>query len=300
MDKNNEKFRLAGISTFGLQWQPEYVNEVTFENLKNEFGINVIRLAMYTGEGGYCSGTEKMKQQMYDTVVKGINIATDLNMYVIVDWHMLGVDEGDNNPLYYLKESKEFFNKITNEFKDHDNILFEIMNEPCYVTWQDCKTYAEEVIPVIRNNMKDAIILVGNPQWSSDLASVAKDPLVGYDNIMYTFHFYANDNCHTDKIIQACEKDHLPVFITEHGGMDASGYGDLNFESLTSWYNVLDKYNISFIAWSLSNLNSSSCMFKTGSPKIDDVSDSNLKTWGIYYKFRVRKVMGLPIGSENK
>ena len=299
-DSHNEKFRLAGVSTFGLQWQPEYVNYDTFANLKSEFGANLVRLAMYTGEGGYCSGSSQMKKKMYDTVVKGIELATELNMYVIVDWHMLGVDDGDNNPLYYLDESKEFFDQITKQFSDHDNILFEIMNEPCYVTWSDCKEYAEEVIPVIRNNMPNAIILVGNPQWSSDLASVAKDPLVGYSNIMYTFHFYANDNTLTSKITTACETNKLPVFVTEHGGMDASGYGVINYTALKKWYTVLDKYNISMVAWSLSNLDSSSCMFKTSSTKLSDFSDSNLKEWGIFYKNRVRQMMGLSYDYHGK
>ncbi len=298
LDENDEKFRLVGVSTFGLQWQPQYVNYETFANLKDTFGVNLIRLAMYTAEGGYCNGGEQKKKQMYDTVVKGINIATELDMYVIVDWHMLGVDEGDNNPLFYLEESKEFFDKITKEFSDHDNILFEIMNEPCYVEWKDCKKYALEIMPVIRNNMPNAIILVGNPQWSSDLASVAKDPVTGFDNFMYTFHFYANDNTMTSKISTACGKNNLPVFITEHGGMDASGYGDINYSSLSQWYKILDKYNISFVAWSLSNLDSSSCMFKTGSPNLSDFSDDNLKEWGIYYKGRVREVMGLPISKN--
>jgi len=298
MDSHNEKFRLVGLSTFGLQWQGEYVNYSTIENMKNAFGANIIRFAFYTAEGGYCTANAATKEKLYQTLVNGIHYATELGLYVIVDWHMLGADEnyeGDSNPLFFMKESKEFFDKVTKEFSDYDNLLFEIMNEPSDCTWKDCKQYAEEVIPVIRKNMPNAVILVGNPQWSSDLASVASNPLTGYTNIMYTFHFYANDNCMTDKIVTAVKTKKLPVFITEHGGMDASGYGEINYTSLASWYKVLDQYNISFVAWSIANLDSSSCIFVTGSKKIDDFSDENLKEWGIYYKQRVRTVMGLPL-----
>lgn len=298
VDENGEKFRLAGVSSFGLQWQPEYINETTLSNLKNSFGINVIRLSMYTAENGYCTGGEKQKQIMYDRVVNGINIATKLNLYVIVDWHMLGADDNcieDENPLYFKEEAKEFFDRITLQFSDHENILFEIMNEPSgSATWADCKKYAEEVIPVIRENMPDAIVLVGNPLWTSDLESVAAKPLKGFTNIMYSFHFYANDNCMTSKISTANKKG-LPVFVTEHGGMEASGDGEINYTSLEKWYTILDRYNISFVAWSLSNLHTTSCMFKTGSKDIYSVDDSNLKEWGIYYKKRVRSVMGLPV-----
>lgn len=296
VDKNNEKFRLCGVSTFGLQWQPQYVNYETFKNLKIEFGINLIRLSLYTSEDGYCTGGIARQKQMYDTLVKGIKYATQLDMYVIVDWHMLGANgDGDNNPLHFKDEAVEFFDKVTTEFSDYDNILFEIMNEPSYCTWADCKEYALEVIPVIRKNMPNAIILVGNPQWSSDLTSVANDPITGYDNIMYTFHFYATDNTSTSKITTACSKNNLPVFVTEHGGMDADGDGVISYDSLDQWYTVLDRYNISMVAWSLSNLSTTSCMFKTNSSNITDVSDSNLKEWGIIYKNKVREVMGLPV-----
>lgn len=35
------------------------------------------------------------------------------------------------------------------------------------------------------------IILVGSPHWDQDLHLVAADPLQGFNNIMYTLHFYA-------------------------------------------------------------------------------------------------------------
>lgn len=55
----------------------------------------------------------------------------------------------------------------------------------------DVKSYAEDVIPVIRKNAKDAIIIVGTPTWSQDVDLAAKDPITGQENICYTCHFYA-------------------------------------------------------------------------------------------------------------
>lgn len=48
-DLSGEPVQLRGISTHGLSWFPQYVNEDTFRTLKNDFGCNVVRLAMYTG-----------------------------------------------------------------------------------------------------------------------------------------------------------------------------------------------------------------------------------------------------------
>ncbi|MBQ7275780.1 MAG: glycoside hydrolase family 5 protein [Bacilli bacterium] len=296
VDQNGDLMRLVGVSTHGLQWAGKYVNLSTFENMRNEFGINVMRLALYTGERGYCTSTPERAEELYQLVVDGINYCTALDMYVIVDWHMLGADttvDGDENPLYYKNEAIAFFDRITKEFIDHQNILFEIMNEPSGdTTWADCKEYANAVIPVIRKNMPKAVVLVGNPKWSADLVSVAKDPL-GFTNIMYTFHFYAADNTETGKIVTAI-KAKLPVFISEHGGMDADGDGEMNYNSLKKWYEVIDKYNLSFVAWNLSNTKGSASMFKTTTSTLDNFSDELLKEWGVYYKQRVREVVGLP------
>ena len=189
VNQEGEKIQLYGLSTHGIQWFGRYCNFDTLAAITSEFGINIVRFSMTTSEGGYCSGNTVVKEQMLQDLHEGINAATKLGLYVIVDWHMVGAtDPADKNPLTYLEESKEFFSYISEYYKGQDNILFEIMNEPNgSTTWADCKKYANEVIPCIRKN-SDGIILVGNPRWTADLNSVMKDPLVGYNNIMYTYH----------------------------------------------------------------------------------------------------------------
>lgn len=60
VDDNGNGVLLKGISTHGLAWYPDYVNEDCIRQLKEEWGVNVFRLAMYTAEyGGFCSGGDK-------------------------------------------------------------------------------------------------------------------------------------------------------------------------------------------------------------------------------------------------
>lgn len=294
VDENNELFQLIGISTHGLQWYGHYVNFATFDALHNEFGINVIRLSLTTAEGGYCESDDAKKEYFYQLVAEGIRIATKLDMYVIVDWHMVGAeDEKDKNPLTYKNESMAFFSRLSEEFKDYNNILYEIMNEPNgSTTWEDCKEYANLVIPCIRKNT-DAIILVGSNQWSSNLNAVMKSPLEGYDNIMYTYHFYAATHTSTSVLANAYDKG-FPVFVSEHGGMDSSGDGDINYTSIESWYHVMDSRNISYVAWNLSNSKGTSSIIKQFNTSLTDFSDEVLKEWGIYYKNHVRKRFNFP------
>ena len=293
VNQYGEKFQLFGLSTHGLQWFGRYANFDTIAAIQEAFGNNIIRFALYTDENGYCDGTPEKKQQMLEDLIEGVDAATELGLYVIIDWHMVGAENPlDKNPLTYLDESIEFFSYISEYYKDQDNILYEIMNEPNgSTTWAQCKRYAEQVIPVIRE-YSDGIILVGNPRWTADLNSVMQNPLVGYENIMYTYHFYAADHGNTTQVINAYSKG-FPVFISEFGFMDSSGDGALGLNNGERWKQVLDQRNISYVAWNISNSKGSASIFKEGSYDMVDVSDANLKEWGIYLKNWYRQKSGL-------
>ena len=56
-DESGNPVQLRGLSTHGIGWFPEYVNSELFSQFRNEWSVNVVRLAMYTAEGaGYCTG----------------------------------------------------------------------------------------------------------------------------------------------------------------------------------------------------------------------------------------------------
>ena len=210
VDKNGKKYQLKGVSTHGLAWFPEYVNKDAFQTLRDDWGANLIRLAMYTGEsGGYCQDGDKSK--LKSLVDDGVEYATELGMYVIIDWHILS----DNNPSMNQDEAIAFFDEMSAKYVDYDNVLYEICNEPNGSTsWSDVKEYAEAIIPVIRANDKDAIIIVGTPTWSQDVEIAADDPITGQENIAYTTHFYAAT--HKDNIRSKVKTAHdkgLCVFI---------------------------------------------------------------------------------------
>ena len=238
--------------------------------MRDSWGINVVRLAMYSDpNAGYSTS-------IHEKVKEGVKYATDLGLYVIIDWHILS----DGNPNTYKTQAISFFNEMTNLYKDYDNIIYEICNEPNgNVTWQnDIKPYAEDVIKEIRNVDKDAIILCGTPTWSQDVDVVADNPIEGYSNIMYTLHFYADT--HRDNIrnkAQTALNKNLPIFVSEFGICDASGNGNINEEEANIWIDFLNKNNISWVCWNLSNKNESSALLTPDNSKIsgwtiDDLS----------------------------
>lgn len=275
-DADGNTVQLYGMSTHGIAWFPQYINYDSFRTLRDDWNTNCIRLAMYTAEyGGYCAGGDK--EQLKQLVRDGVSYATELGMYVIVDWHILS----DCDPNQNKDEAIAFFQEMSEAFADNDNVLYEICNEPNSGTsWDSIKSYAEEVIPVIREQKPDAVILVGTPTWSQEIDKAAASPLT-FDNIMYTLHFYAGT--HKDDLrnrLETCAQNNLPVFVSEFGMCDASGNGANDFDSTTKWLDLLNKYQISFCCWNLANKDESSSVFKAASTALSDWTDEDFNESG--------------------
>ena len=281
VDKNGEKYQLRGVSTHGIAWFPDYINKDAFQTLRDDWGANMIRLAMYTDEGGgYC--TDGDKDKLKGLVSDGVDYATELGMYVIIDWHVLH----DLDPNKNIDEAKLFFEEMSSKYEDQDNVIYEICNEPNgSTTWDDIKKYAEVIIPIIRKNDKDAIIIVGTPTWSQDVDTVIPDPITGQENIMYAVHFYAAT--HKENIRNKA-KDALdagiPVFISEFSICDASGNGGIDYDSADEWMEFINDNNLSYSSWSLCNKNETSALIAPECSKTSGWTDDELSETGQWLK----------------
>lgn len=289
VNSEGRAIRLQGVSTHGLAWYPMYVNKGTFQYFRDDWGANVIRLAMYTQEyGGFCSGGNR--DELISLLDKGIAAAGELGMYVIVDWHILS----DGNPQIHQSEAIEFFDYMTKKYSKYSNIIWEICNEPNGSNWDtQIKPYAEAVIPVIRANDPDSVIIVGTNTWSQDINDAMRNPLA-FDNIMYAFHFYAGT--HKDNLrnrVNECVASGLPVFITESSITDASGNGSCDIASANQWKSVIENNGLSFIEWSISNKAESSAIFRPECTKTEGgYTESDLNESAQWYRNVMRSFAG--------
>ena len=295
VDASGNPVQLRGVSLHGIQHTngsttafKDYVNLQSFQILRDEWGVNLIRIPVYTEEGGYCQGKAA---EMDVTIQNAVDYATQLGMYIIIDWHILS----DGNPWTHKDEAVNFFNNYSAKYAGYGNVLYEICNEPNGgVDWGTVKSYAKSVIPYIRSNDANAIIIVGTPTWSQDVEIAANDPIRNSDiggndsqlahNILYSIHFYAAT--HTDYIRDKVKKAHdkgLPIFCTEFGICDASGNGNIDINSANIWMNLLKQYNISYCCWSLSNKNEAASMFDSNCTKVNGWTNSDLATTGAWY-----------------
>lgn len=282
VDENGKAVQLKGVSSHGMSWYPQYLNEKAFRTMRDKWGVQIVRLAMYTAEyNGYCTGDaanqKKLRKQIYDAV----DAAGKLGMYVIIDWHILS----DGNPQTYQKQAKAFFKTMAKRYADADHVIYEICNEPNGGTsWKQIKSYAKSVINTIRTYDEDGIIIVGTPTWSQDVDQAAASPISGYENLMYAFHFYADTHrdSYRDKV-KAAVKAGLPVFVSEYGICDASGSGAINKTEAKKWMKLLDDCKISSCMWNLSNKSETSAMLKANCTKTSGWKTSDLSDAGKWF-----------------
>ena len=273
VNQYDEPIQLKGVSSHGIQWYSEFANEQNLKTLRDDWKANLFRIAMYTSENGYIQNNN-LKEKVKEIV----NMAIKLDMYVIIDWHILS----DGNPNIYKEEAKTFFKEMSELYQNTPNVIFEICNEPNgNVSWDnDIKPYAEDIIKIIRQNSSN-IIIVGTGNWSQDVIDASLNP-VDDENTMYALHFYAgthNDSLRS-KASEAMTK--IPLFVSEWGVSDASGNGGIYLEEAQRWIDFMNQNNLSWACWSLSNKNESSALLLPSSSVY--ISDEYLSEAGKFIK----------------
>ena len=194
-----------------------------------------------------------------------------------------------------LNEAKQFFGEMAAAYGRYPNVIYEIFNEPDYESWDSVKLYSNEVITIIRKIDPDNLILVGSPHWDQDINLVADSPLTGFNNIMYTMHFYAGT--HKQQLRGRCDyalSKGISIFISECAGMEATGDGPINYEEWNKWIDWAEKNKISWVTWSLSDKDETCSVLKagvdsSGNWKAKDLKESGIKARELIRKYNLNK-----------
>ena len=286
-DKNDSVVQLRGMSTHGLQWYGwgDCITQESLDVLAEDWKADILRVSLYVQEGGYETDPAGFTTQVRSIV----DAATERGLYVLIDWHQL--DPG--NPNANLVLATEFFTAMATQYSEHENVIYDIANEPNGVSWDEIQSYATTLIPTIRTLDPDAIVLVGTHGWSSlgisDGASAQDivDNPIAFENIMYTFHFYAASHGleYRDELAWAAER--LPLFVTEWGTQSASGDGANDFESADAYLELLDQHRISWTSWNYSDDFRTGAAWKGGTCESGDWTVANLKEAGVWVRNRI-------------
>lgn len=282
--QSGQAVQLVGMSSHGLQWYGNFVNKSSLQWMRDNWGINVFRAAMYTAEDGYITNPS-----VKDKVKEAVEASIDLGLYVIIDWHILF----DGNPNTYKTQAKAFFQEMATLYGNTPNVIYEIANEPNgNVSWADVKSYAEEVITAIRAIDPDGVVIVGSPTWSQDIHLAADNP-VSHSNVMYALHFYAGTHGQflRDRITYAMNKG-AAIFVSEWGTSDASGNGGPYLPQSKEWIDFLNARKISWVNWSLADKDESSAALLPGASTTGGWTDAQLSESGKWVRDQIRQATG--------
>jgi endoglucanase len=285
--------QLRGMSTHGLQWFANCYNNASLDALAGDWQADLFRIAMYVQEGGYETNPAGFTSQVNNLV----DMAEARGMYAMIDFHTLTPGDPNHN----LERAKTFFAAVSARNAGKQNVIYEIANEPNGVSWTGIKNYAEQVIPVIRANDPDAVVIVGTRGWSSlgvsdgsSSSEIIANP-VRATNIMYAFHFYAAS--HKDNYRAEVERaaGSLPLFVTEFGTVNANGGGAVDTASSTAWLDLLDRLKIGYANWTFSDAGEGSAALKPGTCASGTYAGTGVLTEsGVLLRNRIRTADNFP------
>lgn len=283
-----------GLSLGWHNLWPRFYNKAAVGTLAKDWGCPVLRAAIGADDlaelsplKGYINDPQSALECLYAV----IDAAIENNIYVIVDWHSHVLHQAD---------AEEFFRTVATKYAGCPNVIYELFNEPVSQEFEDSrdysepsqesldaywarlKEYAQALIPVIEQcSGCHPVILMGCPRWDQALDCVIRNPIEGYDNLMYTTHFYAATHGQwlrdrSDSTLAAG----LPVFISECAACEASGDGPIDPVEWEKWNQWAADRGVSLLTWSISDKNETCSMFTLEASSEGPWEDGVIKQWG--------------------
>lgn len=327
-----EPVQLKGFSSHGLQWSgAANVTSANVKFMKEQWGCNVFRIVVYVNEEGgfFCNPTH-----LTFHVENAVRWCGENGIYCLIDWHVHNPGNPQdakyrNCPLSGNDLAATFFHYCAKRFRNQKHVIYELCNEPnsrgevTVVSWRDViKPYCEEMLCIVRQYDPDVVVVCGTPSWSQrpqDVIGFEPADRSGkcFGNVMYSFHFYAashNDGRKTDtdtkfegvdffKLFTDGDAENgvppileaLPIFVTEWGTTDASGWTNFRPDLADVWMRIFDGDNsagqrVSWCNWSFSAEGGVCAALKWNCGNMYDASSAILSDSGRYVVGKIMKM----------
>ncbi|WNH09297.1 glycoside hydrolase family 5 protein [Thalassobellus suaedae] len=239
-------------------WDKSYFKEI------KKWGANIVRFPVHP-----TAWVKRGKENYLKLLDEGIKWATELDLYVIIDWHSIGnlQTEMYQDDMYdtTLKLTYDFWRTIAVKYGKNTTVAFyELFNEPTTyhntlgtATWEAWKKINEEIITIVRANGGEGIPLVAGFNWAYDLTPVIENP-IDAEGIAYVSHPYPEKREKPWENQWTADwgfvKEKYPLILTEigfcgpedigahHPVISDESYGD----AIT---NYADEKEISYVIW---------------------------------------------------
>ncbi|MBC6983410.1 glycoside hydrolase family 5 protein [Caulobacter sp. 17J80-11] len=281
VDQHGRPVVLRGMSLFWSQWQGRYYNAEAVRWLRDDWKVDVVRVAVGVEPDGYLRhpGREMRKAEAV------IDAAIEAGLYVIVDWHAHQPEP---------EAAAAFFERIARRYGDRPNVIYEPWNEPLREHgWTGVvRPYHLAVVARIRAIDPDNLVVAGTPTWSQDVDVAAADPLP-FTNLAYTLHFYAGTHRQElrDKAEAALARG-AALMVTEWGTSEATGDGVLDEAETQAWWDFLETRQISYLNWSVADKPETASALKPGAAATGGWTDEDLTASGRLVRAHLRRLTG--------
>ena len=308
-NEDGEEVRLVGACVPSLEWgKGENTLEKTVAMVLDNWNGNIIRLPLsqesWYGRYWYTEDDGDAYRRRVDRIV---NMVAARGKYILLDLHEYKIPD---------ENSVNFWKEVSSMYGNHPAVLFDILNEPYGVTWQQWK-YGGPVISqkgksiispgmqglvdVIRKNGAKNIIVAGGLDYAYDDRGIAK----GYDGlengyaleegegkyrgngIMYSAHIYpwkVEEQDWEDKV--GCIMRDYPIFVGEFGHTNekvAKYWDNGYYEDAPIWMNQfmnwMDVNGLNYTIWAMHS--------KTAPETLKNWEYEPTKFNGIYQKYNL-------------
>lgn len=251
---DNGDFKIKGVSLISLGdlYNPALTVQRAFDTIPN---INTIRLPVYPPavESHLSKYPFKLDNDfILEKLKPAVDKATELGLYVIIDWHQISQVE------FTKQEALDFWEQAIEIFDEYPNVVYEIYNETTDNLFENYKEHLEDFISKIRS-LTSKLLIVPTHYYCGKMSDIINDPF-NDNNIVYSLHvhpFRIPDPKEDENIIKLTNESYLifdevnkaknsglPFLITELGMHDL----DEDMFSLKVEENILSK-DIGVISW---------------------------------------------------
>jgi len=282
VNQNGVPPQLRGLSFSWSIWEGrKYYNPAVVNWISTDFKISIMRAAMAVQPNyGYLQQPGLQTQLMMNVV----DAAIKNGIYVLIDWH-------DHHSNQHVEQSKQFFSLMAKKYAGTPNVIYEIWNEPERTTWDTVKNYAVQIITEIRKYDPDNLVIVGSPHWDQDVDIASADPITGFKNIAYSFHFYASDPNHQEALRAKADKaikNSLPLFVTEWGVGESNGNGRFDKKKTEVWLKWVEDNKLSWANWNITDKDETTALLMPDAPVTGGWTEDQLTAAGVYIREKLR------------
>lgn len=239
-----------------------------YKTMRDKWGVNAVRVNTWP---------EITADKALPKLRRVINDASSQGLYVLVNF---GIWYEDPNRADYKKNATDVFSALSKEYGSKGNVLYEICNES-KGSWANIKKYADYMVPIIRKNDKNGIIVVGTPDFCTKPnipnGSRVKDTVKGKSNIVYAVHQYGNWNWNE---IKRAKNAGVPLLATEFSPLDGFTGKDPQYKNAESCLSYMNGAGIGRFVWALRDSRTGYQIIKSNAPQNGKWDDTTLSEHG--------------------